>query len=101
MVVGVLVSLRLKSSLFWILNVNAISMNSRKPAKANTRNADQGASSLLAGDTLVYLVLIGLTWLTWRVSRQSYFEAGDDIGYWLGVAGGSMMLLLFSYQLSR
>jgi hypothetical protein len=55
----------------------------------------------LAVDTVVYLVLIALTWLAWQISLQGYFEAGDDVGYWLGVAGGSMMLLLFSYPLRK
>ena len=55
----------------------------------------------LAIDTMVYLVLIFLTWMVWQVSRQNYFEAGDDVGYWLGVAGGVMMLLLFTYPLRK
>jgi len=57
--------------------------------------------SLLAGDTVVYLLLIALVWLTWKVSKLGLFEAGDDVGYWLGVAGGSMMLILFSYPLRK
>jgi hypothetical protein len=28
----------------------------------------------------------------WLLTRQGYFEAGDDVGYWIGVAGGVMML---------
>jgi hypothetical protein len=59
------------------------------------------SAGLLSGDAMVYLALIGLTWLTWRVSRRGYFGAGDDIGYWLGVAGGVMMLLLFTYPLRK
>jgi hypothetical protein len=50
---------------------------------------------------MVYLTLITLTWLVWQVSRQGYFEAGDDVGYWLGVVGGVMMMLLFSYPLRK
>lgn len=57
--------------------------------------------NLLAGDTLVYLLLAALVWLTWFISQRGYFEAGDDVGYWLGVVGGSMMLLLFSYPLRK
>lgn len=57
--------------------------------------------SLLAGDTVVYLTLAVLVWLTWQVSRMGLFTAGDDIGYWLGVVGGTMMLLLFSYPLRK
>jgi len=69
--------------------------------KPNPRTPEKTASRMLAGDTMVYLVLTALVWLTWKISRLGYFEAGDDTGYWLGVAGGSMMLLLFSYPLRK
>jgi hypothetical protein len=65
------------------------------------RAPEKTAARMIAGDTVVYLVLAVLVWLTWQVSRLGYFEAGDDTGYWLGVAGGSMMLLLFSYPLRK
>lgn len=57
--------------------------------------------SLLAGDTVVYILLAALVWMAWKVSRHGFFQAGDDIGYWLGVAGGTMMLMLFSYPLRK
>jgi hypothetical protein len=59
------------------------------------------ASRMLAGDTVVYIVLTALVWLTWKISQRGYFEAGDDTGYWLGVAGGTMMVLLFIYPLRK
>jgi hypothetical protein len=37
----------------------------------------------------------------WQFTRLGYFKAGDDVGYWLGVAGGTMMLLLFTYPLRK
>lgn len=49
----------------------------------------------------VYLILIGLTWGAWRFSQLGYFDTGDEIGYWVGVTGGVMMLLLFSYPLRK
>jgi hypothetical protein len=55
----------------------------------------------LSKDILVYLVITALVLLTWKFSQMGLFEAGDDTGYWLGVAGGSMMLLLFSYPLRK
>ena len=70
-----------------------------RPAAANAKPAVP--VRLLSGDAMVYLTLGGLTWLTWRVSQRGYFGAGDDIGYWLGVAGGVMMLLLFTYPLRK
>jgi len=65
------------------------------------RAPEKTAARMMASDTVVYLVLIALVWLTWKISRLGYFEAGDDTGYWLGVAGGCMMLLLFSYPLRK
>lgn len=69
--------------------------------KSAVPTTSQPARSLLAGDTVVYVVLAALVWLAWKISRLGLFEAGDDVGYWLGVAGGSMMLLLFSYPLRK
>ena len=69
--------------------------------KPTSTTSGKTASRMLAGDTVVYLVLTFLVWLTWQISRQGYFEAGDDTGYWLGVAGGSMMVLLFIYPLRK
>jgi hypothetical protein len=65
------------------------------------KTAKPKAQHLLAADTVVYLTLVALVWLTWKVSRLGLFEAGDDLGYWLGVAGGTMMLVLFSYPLRK
>lgn len=69
--------------------------------KAALTASERPNARLLAGDTVVYLVLTALVWSVWQISRQGYFEAGDDLGYWLGVAGGTMMLLLFSYPLRK
>jgi hypothetical protein len=55
----------------------------------------------LSGDLLVYLTLVLLTWGVWQITRLGLFEAGDDIGYSIGVAGGVMMVLLFSYPLRK
>jgi hypothetical protein len=41
---------------------------------------DRPAARPMATDTMVYLTLIVLTWLVWQISRQGYFEAGDDVG---------------------
>jgi len=69
--------------------------------KPVSRAPEKTAARMMAGDTVVYLVLIALVWLTWKISQLGYFEAGDDTGYWLGVAGGCMMVLLFSYPLRK
>lgn len=69
--------------------------------KPSARAPEKTGAQMIAGDTVVYLVIAALVWATWQVSRKGYFEAGDDTGYWLGVVGGSMMLLLFSYPLRK
>jgi len=37
----------------------------------------------------------------WLVRKGNYYEPGDDFGYWLGVAGGLMMLALLLYSLRK
>ncbi len=53
------------------------------------------------GDVIVLVVLLTLVFAAWRVTQQGWFKPGDDVGYWLGVAGGSMMLLLLIYPLRK
>ncbi|MEJ8838609.1 hypothetical protein [Ramlibacter sp. AN1133] len=53
------------------------------------------------GEALVYVLLAVLPLAAWDVSRRGLFRPGDDVGYWLGVAGGTMMLLLFAYPLRK
>ena len=55
----------------------------------------------MGGDTLVYLTLVLLVWGTWRISQLQLFESGDDTGYWVGVTGAVMMLLLLIYPLRK
>lgn len=76
-------------------------MSESSPTISSSASAARLPARPLATDTMVYLVLVTLTWLVWQISRQGYFEAGDDVGYWLGVVGGVMMLLLFTYPLRK
>lgn len=55
----------------------------------------------MSADLWVYLALVLLTWGAWQITRLELFEAGDDVGYWIGVAGGVMMVLLFTYPLRK
>ncbi len=48
--------------------------------------------------TLSTGLLLGLIW--WA-SREGWLDSRSDLGYWLGVAGGSMMVLLFAYPLRK
>ncbi len=52
-------------------------------------------------DLWLYLSLVGATAGVWWVSRTGLYTAGSDAGYWMGVAGGVMMVLLFAYPLRK
>lgn len=61
----------------------------------------RAAASSKHKDWLLYLVLAGLTWLVWQVSKLGLFTAASNTGYWIGVAGGVSMLLLFTYPMRK
>jgi uncharacterized membrane protein YhaH (DUF805 family) len=54
-----------------------------------------------SGDVWIYLLIGALVFGAWLFTRRGYFKAGDDVGYWIGVAGAVMMLMLFSYPLRK
>ena len=60
---------------------------------------DFGHSLLV--DTLVYVAIAGVVAGVWWLSQQRWFESGDDRGYWIGVVGALMMLMLFSYPVRK
>jgi hypothetical protein len=53
------------------------------------------------GDLLLYALLALLIAAAWQVTRLKLFKPNDDLSYWIAVAGGSMMLALFSYPLRK
>jgi hypothetical protein len=55
----------------------------------------------ISNDLTLYAVLALLVVAAWQFTQLGLFKAGDDVGYWLGVAGATMMLLLFSYPLRK
>jgi len=71
-----------------------------EPPKAR-QGQERAPAKTLSKDIVVYLTIAALVGLSWQVSRLGWFKAGDDTGYWIGVAGGVMMLLLFSYPLRK
>ena len=52
-------------------------------------------------DLTMYLLLGALVLGAWAFTRMGYFRSGDDVGYWLGVSGGVMMLLLLLYPVRK
>ncbi|TXT38870.1 MAG: hypothetical protein FD135_2530 [Comamonadaceae bacterium] len=57
--------------------------------------------SSLPLDVMIYVLIALLVVGVWKISKMGLFEAGDDTGYWIGVVGGVMMLLLFTYPLRK
>ena len=49
----------------------------------------------------VPVVCISLLLLAWIVWREGIYTSASDLGYWLGVAGGSLMLVLLIYPLRK
>ena len=52
-------------------------------------------------DVVGMIALVALIALACGVARSNWFTAGSDTGYWIGVAGGTAMLLLFTYPLRK
>ncbi|HUL64747.1 MAG TPA: hypothetical protein VLW55_09030 [Burkholderiaceae bacterium] len=69
-------------------------------AAASTR-APSIRSRFRFGEVSLYALLALLVLVAWQVSELGYFTSRDDFGYWLGVAGGTMMLLLFAYPMRK
>jgi hypothetical protein len=70
-------------------------------ARSSERPAAGQFRTSVPGDVLVYLAIAATVAGMWKLSRMGLFEAGDDVGYWIGVAGAVMMLLLFTYPLRK
>lgn len=50
---------------------------------------------------LLYAVLGGLIGAAWWFTQLGLFKSGDDVGYWMGVVGGVLMLTLLLYPLRK
>ena len=68
--------------------------------KAAARRAKSPASRQHR-DWLLYVGLSVLVLAAWRFSQMGLFTAASNTGYWIGVAGGVCMLMLFSYPMRK
>lgn len=66
------------------------------PAPVAAARASRGVT-----DLWLYLALVSATAGVWWLSRSGLYTAGSDVGYWMGVVGGVMMVLLFAYPLRK
>ncbi|TAK90117.1 MAG: hypothetical protein EPO09_17005 [Aquabacterium sp.] len=73
-----------------------------KPSQSSANGAPARLASVrLRTDLLIYLAITALTLSAWWISTQGWFTSWSPTGYWLGVAGGVSMLLLFTYPLRK
>jgi hypothetical protein len=68
------------------------------PAKPPQERGDEQPGR---GDILLYALLALLVAAAWQITQLKLFKPNDDLSYWIAVAGGSMMLALFSYPLRK
>lgn len=74
--------------------ISATAQAIQRPGDASLRKEQQRHPPLLA----LVLLLVASAWL---IGRADVFKSGDSVGYWIGVVGSSMMLLLLSYPLRK
>ncbi|MDF1762257.1 MAG: hypothetical protein P1U57_02510 [Oleibacter sp.] len=53
------------------------------------------------GTTLFSLVVLWAIFRGWSLRDEHYLTAASGVGYWLGIVGGSMMLLLLLYPVRK
>jgi hypothetical protein len=76
-------------------------ITSDTPSVATPEAPPARRKSRLHSDISMYILLAILIAGAWWISRGGYYRPGDNVGYWMGVAGGVMMLLLFAYPLRK
>jgi len=53
------------------------------------------------GTILFTLFVIWAMYRGWSLRDENYLTAASGVGYWLGIVGGSMMLLLLLYPVRK
>ncbi|MFZ2650719.1 MAG: hypothetical protein WA210_11525 [Burkholderiaceae bacterium] len=84
--------------------MNAISVATaaaQEQRSLRSRTSSGEASSAASGEFFVYAWLALLTLAAWLISRTGLYTSGDDVGYWLGVAGSVMMLTVLIYPVRK
>jgi hypothetical protein len=61
----------------------------------------RGSARAPLSATALWLIVVGLVTAAWAVGRLKLYTPGDDVGYYLGLAGALMMLALLLYPLRK
>jgi len=65
------------------------------PGVVDKAEQDDRTGRFLISGTLIAILV------SYLISRRGYYTPGDDVGYYLGVVGGVMMLILLTYPLRK
>lgn len=76
-------------------------MPGQKETCAPRKTREDAARNPASGDFYIYTLIAFGIWAMWSLSSSGWFASGDDVGYWLGVVGASMMAMLFVYPLRK
>jgi hypothetical protein len=68
--------------------------------RAIRRDSERTLLGSIAGRAFA-AVLVGALFLGWRDSEDGYLAPDTGLGYWLGIAGATLMLLLLLYPLRK
>jgi hypothetical protein len=61
----------------------------------------QQRKGLLSTGRLFFVLVAALLYLGWSTQTERYINPNRGVGYWLGIIGGSLMLLLLVYSLRK
>jgi len=70
-------------------------------ARTRVSGTRTGPSARSRREGALLALVLALAILAAVVARSGYFTAGSPVGYWVGVAGGVAMLLLFLYPMRK
>ena len=71
------------------------------PAVAPHAEPQPPRRRLLSGGRLFFVLVAAVLYLGWNTQTARYISPNRGVGYWLGIIGGSLMLLLLVYSLRK
>lgn len=72
-----------------------------QPAKYASGNSSQARPRSVKAELISYLVVSLTLFAGWQLRNEQYLTAEHGLGYYLGIVGGAMMLILFLYPLRK
>lgn len=70
-------------------------------ADVHTKASARRKTSPFRGELLLYVLLVALIGVAWHISHFDVLKSSGEASYWIGTAGATMMLLLFTYPLRK